>query len=145
MIRISKFTDYGIIILSYLAHNLEKQPCSASLLAKETSIPLPTVTKLLKNLNHARLLVSERGLKGGYSLARSPDDLNVAEVVTALEGPIAITECGDDHGRCKLQQDCPVRNNWRKINRAVLKALEILTIADMADPRATLRPEKPKR
>ena len=93
MIRVSKLTDYGIVLLSYFAHNAEKQPFSAKPLSEASQIPLPTVSKLLKMLTNTGLLVSERGRNGGYSLAKKPHEISVAQVISLLEGPLALTEC----------------------------------------------------
>ena len=134
MIRVNKLTDYGIVLLSYFAHNAEKQPFSAKPLSEASQIPLPTVSKLLKMLTNTGLLVSERGRNGGYSLAKRPHEVSVGQVISLLEGPLALTECSDKHGQCKIEGDCPVRNNWRKINRYMMKALELLTIEDMSGP-----------
>jgi len=136
VIRVSKFTDYGIVLLSYFAHNPEKQPFSARQLSEESRIPFPTVSKLLKILTNTGLLDSERGRNGGYSLVKRPHEISVGQVISLLEGPLALTECSDKHGQCKIEGDCPVRNNWRKINRVVMKALELLTIEDMSSPMA---------
>jgi len=151
MIRMSKFTDYGIVLLSYFAHNPEKQPFSARQLSEESRIPLPTVGRLLKILTNTGLLDSERGRNGGYSLVKHPHEISVARVIALLEGPLSLTECSNEHGQCKIEGTCPVRNNWRKINRVVMKALELLTIEDMSGPMAaqlikverTARTERP--
>lgn len=137
MLKLSKLTDYGIVLLSYFAHNSEKQPFSARHLSKESRIPLPTVTKLLKMLTNTGLLNSEIGRNGGYSLVKRPHEMSLGKVISLLEGPLALTECSDKHGRCKIDGDCPVRNNWRKINRVVMKALDLLTIEDMSNPMTT--------
>jgi FeS assembly SUF system regulator len=93
------------------------------------------VSKILKMLSRAELLVSHRGVKGGYSLARLPDEVSIAQIIDAIEGPIAMTECSATApGLCELEPVCPVRSNWRKINRAVREALEKLTLAEMTHP-----------
>jgi len=134
MLKLSKFTDYGIVLLSYFAHNAEKQPFSAKYLSVKSCIPLPTVSKLLKMLTNTGLLNSEIGRNGGYSLVKRPHEISVGLVISLLEGPLALTECSDEHGQCKIEADCPVRNNWRKINRVVKNAMELLTIEDMSSP-----------
>jgi len=81
------------------------------------------------------LLASQRGMKGGYGLAKPPEEITVAEIIRALEGPIAVTECTDSiHGDCGLQMGCPVRTNWHLINRAIHDALEKITLAEMTQP-----------
>jgi Rrf2 family protein len=86
-------------------------------------------------LSRHGLLASQRGIKGGYGLARAAQDITVAEIIRALEGPIAVTECSDSlHGDCDLQVGCPVRTNWHLINRAIHDALEKITLAEMTQP-----------
>jgi Rrf2 family protein len=93
------------------------------------------VSKVLKVLAREGLLVSHRGTKGGYSIARRPEDISVAEIIRALEGPIAITECTDIlHGDCDLELLCPVRGNWHRINQAIREALEGISLAEMTQP-----------
>ena len=135
MIRITKLTDYGIVLLSHIARSPEWRTRCVRDIAAETHLPVPTVSKLLKSLTRSGLLVSQRGVKGGYSLARQPEDISVAQIINALDGPIAITDCsGDPNGRCELERLCAVRNNWRRINLAIRDALEGLTLAEMARP-----------
>ena len=133
MIRITKQTDYGILLLTHLASNLERQ-LNAPELAAETRLPLPMVSKILKLLVREGLLVSHRGVKGGYTLARRPEQVRMAEIIAALEGPIAITECVDVSSDCSHQSLCPVRGNWQRINDAVRHALEGITLAEMVHP-----------
>ena len=98
-------------------------------------LPLPVVSKILKALARDGLLVSHRGIKGGYGLARRPEDITVAEIIRSLEGPIAVTECTDSvNGECELEVRCPVRTNWHLINQAIYQALERITLAEMTQP-----------
>ncbi|HKC25951.1 MAG TPA: Rrf2 family transcriptional regulator, partial [Thermoanaerobaculia bacterium] len=90
MFRLTKLTDYGIVLLTHFAQNPERDAQNARELAQETRLPLPTVGKLLKELAHEGLLVSHRGIHGGYALARKPEEISMADVIAALEGPIAI-------------------------------------------------------
>ena len=136
MIRMTKQTDYGIVLLSRMA-GLPEQQFNATELAKETRLPQPTVSKILKLLARADLLDSHRGVKGGYTLARAPEEITVTEVIGALEGPIGITECIDDTpGECSHEARCPVRGNWRRINEAIRQALDGINLAEMARPEA---------
>jgi len=133
MIRITKQTDYGIVLLTHLATNPEHQ-YNAPELAAEARLPLPMVSKILKLLARENLLVSHRGVKGGYSLARQPEAISMAEIIAALEGPIALTECISVEGDCSHEPLCPVRSNWRRINQAVRAALAGITLAEMTHP-----------
>jgi len=137
MIRITKQTDYGIVLLTHLAAQPERQ-YNAPELAAEAHLPLPMVSKILKLLARENLLLSHRGVKGGYSLARQPEAISMAEIISALEGPIAITECISVEGDCSHEPLCPVRSNWRRINQAVRSALAGITLAEMAHPRQKL-------
>lgn len=135
MIRIAKLTDYGILLLTLFARDSEPPIHNAPDLAAKAHLPLPTVSKILKALVRGGLLVSHRGVSGGYSLARRPEEISVAEIIDALEGPIGLTECSpDSHGLCYLEPVCPVQSNWQRINHAVLQALTHLTLADMTRP-----------
>lgn len=135
MIRITKQTDYGIVLLTQMAGGPEVQ-WNAPELAAETHLPLPMVAKTLKILAREGLLASHRGVKGGYSLARPAEEISMAEIVAALEGPIALTECISVEGDCSHEPLCQVRSNWRRINEAVRTALEGITLAEMARPLA---------
>ncbi len=135
MIRMTRLTDYGIMLLTVFARHPERVR-SARELASVARLPQPTVSKILKTLAHDGLLVARRGVKGGFSLSRPPDRISIAEIVVALEGPIAITECSEAHGTCALEPVCIVRSNWRKINRVVLDALEGIALSEMALPLA---------
>ena len=140
MIRITKQTDYGIVLLTHLAGNSERH-FNAPDLAHEAHLPLPMVSKILKILVRERILRSHRGVKGGYSLAREASAITMAEIIAALEGPIAITECIDDGGPCSHQTVCGVRTNWQRINDALLTALTGITLAEMALP---MQPRAPQ-
>jgi FeS assembly SUF system regulator len=135
MIRLGKLTDYGLVLMTCMARHQNRQLHTARDLAAENQLPLPTVSKLLKQLLQARLLVSHRGLKGGYSLARVPQEITVAEIIGAMEGPIALTECSTDVvGLCDFEPHCPIRTNQRIISKAVSSALDRLTLADLVQP-----------
>jgi FeS assembly SUF system regulator len=131
MIRMSKLTDYGIVLLAHLAQGGTTR--TAQDLADVSRVPLPTVSKLCKELSKAGILVSHRGRHGGYGLARPPDRISVAEIVEALEGPIALTECsapGPDV--CGLEAVCPARGSWDPVTRAIQGALRNLPLSSIA-------------
>jgi FeS assembly SUF system regulator len=133
MLRLGKMTDYATVILSFMANN--KAPVHAALeISKATGIALPSVSKILKSLVKARVLSSIRGAKGGYSLTAAPEKITVASVITALEGPIALTECSSSDSQCDQVSACTIGNNWRVVNQSVQKALEAVTLADMMSP-----------
>ncbi|MFO1417709.1 MAG: SUF system Fe-S cluster assembly regulator [Methylotetracoccus sp.] len=133
MLRISKLTDYAIVVLSLMARH-DDRTFAAAELADRSGIALPTVSKILKMLGKAGVVRSTRGARGGYCLTSSAADISVASVIDALEGPIAITECGVAHDSCQQAGSCHIRGNWNVINRAVRTALEAVTLTDMVTP-----------
>jgi FeS assembly SUF system regulator len=130
MLRVTKLTDYGIIILAHFAAH-RGHTYTARDIAKMAILPLPIVSKALKLLSKAGLLVSQRGTKGGYGLARSPEEITIAAIIRALEGPIAVMECTDSNRDCNLERSCPVRTNWHVINYAIQSAMGRITLAEM--------------
>ena len=134
MFRISRLTDYGIVVMAHLAERQDDDSHNARELAEETQLPTPVVSKILKSLTRAGLLISQRGSKGGYSLARIPSEIPVVEMIMALEGPVGITECTIHPGACVQESSCQVRDPWQRINGAVHAALETITLADLAKP-----------
>lgn len=132
MIRISRLTDYGIVLMTHMAAHADRVHNAAEV-AADAHLPLPTVSKLLRFLAKEGLLDSHRGVKGGYGLARRAEDITVGSIIRALEGPIAITTCTNDaRGECEHEEICPVRGHWHLINLAVRQALDSVTLADMA-------------
>lgn len=132
MFKLGKLTDYGTVLMTALAVSPVRLQTSQEL-ALDTHLAAPTVAKLLKLLCKAGLVESLRGARGGYRLARTPDRISVADIVCALEGPIALTECAVHRG-CGIESHCGVRSNWRVINDAVRSALESVTLAQMTVP-----------
>lgn len=135
MLKISKLTDYAILILGKMAHEPELTYTAAGL-AESTGVAAPTVSKILKILGKSGILISTRGSRGGYALAQKPENTSVARVIYALEGPIALTECEGEHGGCEQSTTCNARGSWEVINRAVRAALESVSLADMTRPAA---------
>jgi FeS assembly SUF system regulator len=133
MIKISKLADYGLVILNYLA--AQRQRCySAQVLAERTGIALPTVSKVLKLLNEAQVITSSRGANGGYRLEKDPEKLNLTEIITAVDGLPALTECCQVENECVHDQRCALRSNWRFINQVIIHALSQFTLADLQRP-----------
>ncbi len=120
--------------MAHLAECEDDDSHNARELAEETQLPAPVVSKILKSLTRAGLLISQRGSKGDYSLARTPGEISVVEMITALEGPVGITECTIQPGACAQESSCQVRDPWQRINGAVRAALERITLADLAKP-----------
>jgi FeS assembly SUF system regulator len=134
MIRLARLTDYGIMLLTLLARDRHGAPRSAREVADRSRLPRPTVSKLLKELAHGGLLETHRGVRGGFRLAKPPEEISVADIIEALEGPLGITECTAHPGQCGVEPLCPVRTNWKRINRAVLESLKGISLAEMARP-----------
>jgi FeS assembly SUF system regulator len=135
----SKLTDYGTMVLAQLAsRGGALSTCGA--VAEATHLGQPTVSKLLKLLVRSGLVVSERGAQGGYALARAPEDITAAEIIDALEGRFAITECSSLHGACDLESFCRVGLAWQRINQSIRSALQRVTLADL---QASIEPLPP--
>ena len=132
MLKLNRLTDYGVVVLTQMTRNPDVLS-SAPQIAQDTGVPLPTVAKLLNALAHEGLITSHRGAAGGYTLNRPAEAISVAEIVQALEGPIALTACVDGaSGGCDVESICPMRGNWDKVNKAIYGALSAVTLADMA-------------
>jgi FeS assembly SUF system regulator len=135
MIRLGKLTDYGLLIMCQIARAPLSKWHTARELSQECRLPLPTVSKLLKILLQCGLLESHRGVKGGYVLARSPEVVPITDVIEALEGPFALTECSTDAvGMCDLEDSCPVKDNQRVISHAIRTALDRVMLSDLTRP-----------
>ncbi len=128
MLRISKLTDYATVILASLTAGLLT---SAAEIAERTRIGLPTVSKLLKELQHAGLVDSVRGARGGYRLARAPALISAADIIDAVEGPVALTECAGDDGHCGIEATCQVGERWQQVSLAIRSALAALSLNDL--------------
>jgi FeS assembly SUF system regulator len=131
MLRMSKLTDYATVLLAHMAH--DRRLSSAGELAEATQLAGPTVSKLLKTLAKAGLVDSMRGPQGGYTLARQPEDISAADIIDALEGPVAITECSAGAGHCDLEAVCHVGSAWQRINRGIRSALGEVSLMDLQD------------
>jgi FeS assembly SUF system regulator len=141
MLRISKLTDYGTLILAQLPVCSEGL-ASAGKVASDTHLSQPTVSKLLKALVRAGLVVSERGSNGGYALARPDNEISAAEIINAIEGPVAITECSSAAGRCSLEPTCKVGSAWQGINLSIRRALNEVSLADLQTRRIPMPPPR---
>ena len=131
MLRISRLTDYGTVVLAHLASG-QAGLTSAAAVAAGTGLSLPTVSKLLKALAKSGLVISTRGVQGGYELARDASEISAAEVIDALEGPVSITACCDAHDvSCDFEPVCSVGGAWRRINVAIRRALDEVSLADL--------------
>ena len=131
MLRISKLTDYGTVVMVHLAH-IAPNLSNARDIASATHIAIPTVSKLLKRLTAANLLVSIRGVSGGYKLQRDASKISVAEIIYALDEQRGLTECSQKSNACARHHVCNIRNNWRAISLAIESALDNISLEDLA-------------
>ncbi len=131
MLRVQKLTDHGIHLMVYLARSQEVR--NARQASEATRVPPPTAEKVLKRLARGGLLVSHRGVSGGYSLARPPEQVSVADVIEAVEGPFGLTQCSNPSSApCESEEDCPIRPHWALINQAVHFSLSTVTLEHIA-------------
>jgi FeS assembly SUF system regulator len=131
MLRISKLTDYGTVVLACLAAQPDRL-WTASEVAECTRVALPTVSKLLKKLQRSGLVISARGSHGGYQLASPPAQISAVRILDALEGPFAITECSGQHSHCGIESNCRVGHTWQRVNGAIRRALSDISLAQLA-------------
>lgn len=141
MLRVTKLTDYASVVLTVLAADADAVQSAAGL-AERTGLEAPTVAKLLKPLAQAGLVQAFRGANGGYRLARPADEITLVEIVEAIEGPLAMTDCSVHDGHCGIEHSCGARANWRRINDVVADALRKVSLADMLAPAAPALPAR---
>ncbi|MGB0964986.1 MAG: SUF system Fe-S cluster assembly regulator [Litorivicinus sp.] len=134
MIRLSKLTDYASVVLTELAR-YPSELQSTQHLAESTRIPRPTVTKVLKTLTRAGLTRSIQGPRGGYTLARDARQIDLADIIAAIEGPSGVTECATDHDECDLTAHCHVMDHWRTVSVQINQLLRSVTLAELATPK----------
>ncbi|MCM2972849.1 MULTISPECIES: SUF system Fe-S cluster assembly regulator [Larsenimonas] len=131
MLRLSKMSDYAAVVMAHIARYPEQAHAAAEL-SEAVGVPRPTVSKTLKMLMHAGLLQSRRGAQGGYRLTRTPIEISVSEIIEAIEGPVAMTECSQAEGECGLAATCGVADNWQRVSMAIRQFLDSVTLADLA-------------
>lgn len=144
MIRLSRLADYGVALMTQIA-TARRSVHSAQTLAVSLGLPMPTVSKLLAALARGGLLEAIRGAKGGYRLARPAGAISVGEIVSAVDGPIALTQCIErGPGACEVEFICPTRRGWHAINDGVRRAFAAVSLAELVDDAgAPWRPAEP--
>lgn len=131
MFRLNRLTDYAVVVMSQMALR-GGETRSAQQISEDTGVPLPTVSKLLNLLGRAKLVTSQRGASGGYVLSAAPEEISVAQIIQAMEGPIALTACVDGAAdSCDAESFCPMCGNWNKVNSAIREALSSVSLAEM--------------
>ena len=138
MFRLNRLTDYAVVVLAQMALRPGRL-VNAAQVAQDTGVPQPTVAKGLNVLAKGGLIASQRGAAGGYSLARPAEEIDVAEIIQAMDGPIALTACVEAAtDSCSVESLCPMRGNWERVNTAIRTALSNVTLAEMALPFAPM-------
>jgi FeS assembly SUF system regulator len=133
MLKISKLTDYAIVVMAYLAKSAE-QTYSAAVIAQSVQLSVPTVSKILKILLSAQLVNSSRGMDGGYILAKRTADISLAQIIAAFEGELALTECIKVNNGCGIQFNCTLKHNWQVINEVIYSTLSHISLQAMLQP-----------
>jgi len=135
MFKISRMTDYGVVVMAQLAQASDAL-VTAPDLAAGAGLPVPTVSKILKRMSQGGLVTSHRGIKGGYTLSRPATEINVADIIAALEGPVEVTACvdGASGDACSVESLCPIRGCWDRVNAAVNRTLRSMSLAEIAAP-----------
>lgn len=131
MLRLSKLTDYAVVIMAQLAREPQRLYTTKEL-ADELSLPRPTVSKLLKMLMNAELLSSKRGVQGGYQLAKAAHLIAASDLIVAIEGPLAMTECSLAEHQCDRIEHCGVADNWQRVTQAIHQLLASISLAQLA-------------
>jgi FeS assembly SUF system regulator len=126
-----KLTDYATVVLASLAQEPSRHRAAAEL-AHSTRLSRPTVSKVLKGLQRAGMVISSRGARGGYRLARRPELITATQILDVFEGPIAITECSGAASRCGIERQCRVGVGWQRVNAAIRRALDDVTLHQLA-------------
>jgi len=132
MLHIGKMADYALLITNQLVAT-RNQLSTTEALADATQLPLATVRKLLKQLVDTGIVKSQRGIKGGYTLAKDPALISIADVLTAIEGPISLTKCVVQQNGCELSAQCSLKSNWGYLNGIVTDVLQQISVFDMSE------------
>jgi FeS assembly SUF system regulator len=132
--RLSHLADYAVVLMTAAARRPEAARLSATELANETGVPLPTAQKLMGQLAACGLMTSVRGAGGGFALARPPGEISLADIVEAVEGPIAMTVCSGNEGPsdCALDAHCRVKPHMGVVGNAVRGALGAVSLTELA-------------
>ena len=138
MLKLSKLADYAVVVLARLGQGEAVQ--TSPYIAGATGLPEPTVAKVLKGLAAGRLVVSQRGARGGYRLVRPLEAVKIADVVAAIDGPVHLTACVDGSPTSCQAQQCCCRGGWDPVNEVVMQALGTISIADIVAARTVSGP-----
>lgn len=125
MIKMNKLTDYGVILLSYMQDTDKARLCTVSDLAEQTGLGQATISKILKILGKTDLVNSVRGINGGYYIGRPISEISVADMIEAMDGPLALTACVESHGGecCASEANCTIKGGWDALNKEMIELL----------------------
>ena len=133
MLRLSKKTDYGLLALNYLASEAPAGVASARVIAEKYEIPVELLAKVLQQMARVGLVAAQKGAHGGYKLGRAASTITLADIVEAIDGPLAITACGRNDDPCDQYDSCTVRDPLWKVKDRILAVLQATTLAEMGD------------
>jgi Rrf2 family protein len=135
MLRLTKKADYSLIALKHFASREQQtgDAVSAKEVAETCGIPLPLLSKLLQKLSKTGFLMSAYGTNGGYRLARDPKLISILQVIRAIDGPIVLANCFTEPGDCDHTDRCTVRQPLRRVQEAIMRLLQSMSIQDMLD------------
>jgi len=133
MFKLSKKADYALIAVKHLATRREEHACSAGEIAEEYGISGTLMAKVLQRLAREGLVQARHGAMGGYQLTRDPAQMSALEVISAIDGPVLITSCGTNHGKCETSSRCSIREPLRRVNESILQVLSTVTIAQLSE------------
>lgn len=131
MIKLSNLADYAVVLMSAIATRGDDIHTAASL-NFDTKVPLPTVSKILGKMAKANLLMSHRGIGGGFSMTLDAKNISIADIIEAVDGPVQLTNClSEENTCCDYEPVCLTRSKWDKINNAVYQALNNVPLLEM--------------
>jgi len=133
MLRLSKKTDYGLLALNYLASEAPAGVASARVIAEKYEIPVELLAKVMQQMARSGLVAAQKGAHGGYKLGREASTITLADIVEAIDGPLAITACGRNDDPCDQYGSCTVRDPLWKVKDRILSVLQSTTLAEMGD------------
>ena len=142
MLKLTKKADYGLMAMKHLAEHGHGTACSAKDVAESYGIPQEALAKILQRLVKAGLLVSQHGINGGYTLARSAETISAFEVIRAIDGPLFITSCITVRGECGQSDRCTIREPLRRVNDSIEQVLKSISISEMKDEEEIHRAEE---
>jgi len=131
-VRLSHLADYAVVLMTAAARRPAGARLSATELSGDTGVPLPTTQKLMGQLATSGLLTSARGASGGFALAKAPSEITLADIVEAVEGPIAMTVCSEGRTDCALDAHCRVKPHMGVVGNAVRGALGAVSLTELA-------------